>query len=408
MSLINQMLKDLEQRGAGSTDAERIIISRLDAATKPNPIPLPSTKLSNSVLKISGLMVLLAGGTYLWIQSTPAQSHSADLINKASLTQSANGSENSLSATKSERNTLINAVIDDSASTPLFEVTLKHTPVAAQMYNNNPDKKEIVANLQLANFQNKSALTKPTESDKPSEFIQPGEFVEPMNLIAPEKLSAAPKVLPQSATNNKSTGKHISQEQKSGNFYRQALANLQQGRVAEAQENLSQALEANPANQDARQTLAGLLLDNKRNDEARTTLAAGLVITPEQSNFRIALARLQVEAGDRSGALNTLEQGAAYGKSNADYQSFLATMLQRVDRHEEAINHYNAALSINSSSTSSLVGLGISLQAVGKLQSAQDAFTRAQSYATLSPELSQFVDLQLKLINQHSQNPLPK
>ncbi|MDO9392382.1 MAG: hypothetical protein Q7T42_00185, partial [Methylotenera sp.] len=164
MSLINQMLKDLEQRGAGSTDAEKIIISRLDADTKPHPSPLTSRKLNTSFLKISGLMVLLAGGTYLWVQSTPAQSHSADLINKASLTQSANGSENSLSATKSERNTLINAVVDDPASTPLFEVTLKHTPVAAQMYNNNPDKKEIVANIQLANFQNNSILTKPTES----------------------------------------------------------------------------------------------------------------------------------------------------------------------------------------------------------------------------------------------------
>ncbi|MDP1765398.1 MAG: tetratricopeptide repeat protein [Methylotenera sp.] len=401
MSLINQMLKDLEQRGAGSTDAEKIIISRLDAVTKPNPSPLASTKLSSSFLKISGLMVLLTGGTYLWVQSAPAQSHNADSSNKVFLSQPANGSENAISATKSEGNTLANAIIDNPVSAPLFEVVLKHTPVAAQMYDNNPGKKEIVASIQLANFQNKSALVKPTESVKSSEFINPSELVEPTNLIAPERILVAPKILPQSATNNKPTGKHISQEQKSGNFYRQALANLQQGRVAEAQENLSQALEANPANQDARQTLAGLLLDNKRNDEARTTLAAGLAIAPEQSNFRIALARLQIEAGDRSGALNTLEQGAAYGKNNADYQSFLATMLQRVDRHEEAINHYNTALSLNSSAASSLVGLGISLQAVGKLQSAHDTFTRAQSNATLSPELSQFVDLQLKLINQH-------
>lgn len=404
MSLINQMLKDLEQRGAGSTDVEKNIIAKLDTASKPHPRPLPSSTLSSSFLKISGLMVLLAGGSYLWVQSAPAQSHSADFSNKVSLMQSANGSKPALSAIESEKNTRANGFLDNSASAPLFEVTLNHMPVAAQMVNIDSAKKELAAQLQLANFQNKRALTKPAESDKPVEFILPSESVEPTNHIAPERLSVAPKVLPPSATNNKPPGKHISQEQKSGNFYRQALANLQQGRVAEAQENLSQALEANPANQDARQTLAGLLLDNKRHNEAITILAEGLAIAPEQSNFRMALARLQVEAGERSGALTTLEQGEAYGKNNADYQSFLATMLQRVDRHEEAINHYNSALSLNSSSTSSLVGLGISLQAVGKLQDAQNAFTRAQSITTLSPELSQFIEQQLKLINQHVQN----
>ena len=166
-----------------------------------------------------------------------------------------------------------------------------------------------------------------------------------------------------------------------------------------------QALEANPANQEARQTLAGILLDNNRNDEARAILATGLAISPEQTNFRIALARLQVELGDKSAALNTLEQGLAYANNNADYQSFLATLLQRANRHEEAISHYNAALSINSGAANSLVGLGISLQTTGKLENAQDAFARAQSLASLSPELAQFIDQQLKQINQHLQNP---
>ena len=195
-------------------------------------------------------------------------------------------------------------------------------------------------------------------------------------------------------------GKEIRPEQRSSNLYRQALSNLQQGRVSEAQENLTQALEANPANQDARQTLAGLLLDNKRNDEAKATLAAGLSITPEQSDFRMALARLQIEAGDRSTALATLEQGLPYAKNNAEYQSFTATMLQRAERHDEAINHYTTALSLNANNPSALIGLGISSQVVGNLESAKEAFTRAQTSTTLTPELSTFVNQQLKQINQ--------
>jgi MSHA biogenesis protein MshN len=239
--------------------------------------------------------------------------------------------------------------------------------------------------------------------------VKPEQNVEPAKLISPEKSTlkdhvtsdhVTSKPIVKSNVDDTSIGKQIRPDQKSGNFYRQAITNLQQGRVAEAQANLTQALEANPANQEARLTLAGLLVDNKRNDEAKATLAAGLAISPEQSDFRMALARLQVEAGDRTGALNNLEQGLAYAKGNADYQSFFATLLQRAERHEEAINHYMTALSLNDTNPNSLIGLGISLQAVGKLENAQEAFTRAQTSTTLTPELSMFVDQRLKQINQ--------
>ena len=114
----------------------------------------------------------------------------------------------------------------------------------------------------------------------------------------------------------------------------------------------------------------------------------------------MALARLQVEAGDRAGALNTLVQGLMYVKTNPDYQSSYAALLQRAERHVEAIEHYMSALSVNNNATNSLIGLGISLRAIEKLENAQEAFTRAQSSTTLSPELSLFIEQQLKQINQ--------
>lgn len=422
MSLINQMLKDLEQRGAGSTDAEKIMITRLEAVNTPQldrayaaklsySTPLMGVKkLSSALLKVAGLMVLMAGGTYLWVQSNTAQSQSAN-FSKNALPELHPQNAASISAAANLKplgNTLVKSPTARDAK-PLFEVELKHQAVSAQTFDQHTAKDVKVATLQTANLQlatyqpanfqtHDSTLT--ALLAKPDTQVKPTENVASANVVTPEKLTLAAKK--NDVTNNNTTfSKSINPEQKSGNQYRQALTYLQQGRIAEAQESLSQALETNPANQEARQTLAGLLLDNKRNDEARALLAAGLSIAPEQSNFRMAIARLQVEAGDRSGALITLEQGANYSKNNADYQSFFAALLQRADRHEEAINHYNTALSLNSASGSALVGLGISLQAVGKLATAQEAFARAQSLTTLSPELAQFVDYQLKLINQH-------
>ncbi|ADI29650.1 tetratricopeptide repeat protein [Methylotenera versatilis] len=425
MSLINQMLKDLEQRGAGSNDAKEMIISSPSEALQPAVItPYTSqhyqAKHGVPFLKISGLMVLLAGGAYLWVQSAPALSHSIDQLKVQATPQAVLMHADSEAATKPAEDTRTIAAVQttDSASPPLFESTLRYTPIAAQTnkLEKYPQKDKVIANVMPAELlasspANTNQATKPVEPVSSQPVEPANNVVVSGNSVVPTKLVVAAKSPAHSS--NSSILKQISPEQKSGNSYRQALANLQQGRVAEAQSNLAQALEANPANQEARQTLAGLLLDNNRNDEARATLAAGLAIAPEQTNFRMALARLQIELGDKSAALTTMEQGQAYANNNADYQSFLATLLQRANRHDEAISHYKTALSMNaspnnSSSANSLVGLGISLQATGKLENAQEAFTRAQSVATLSPELAQFIDQQLKQINQRLQNSASK
>jgi MSHA biogenesis protein MshN len=401
MSLINQMLKDLEQRGAGNSgvtiaDTDKPMATKLGAVSKPQA---RQSKAGFPFIKIGGLVVLLAGGVYLWINNGSALFHKpegtkADLANLKP--QAKVSIANPATVQKVEAPVITVPAVEKPAiekpaeieSPPLFALELKYKPIAAQSPSIKMDRNNV--------------LPEPVT-------VKPVQIVEPVKLITPEKSTlkdhvtsdhVISKPIAKSNVNDTSIGKQIRPDQKSGNFYRQAIINLQQGRVAEAQANLTQALEANPANQEARLTLTGLLVDNKRNDEAKATLAAGLAISPEQSDFRMALARLQVEAGDRSAALNNLEQGLAYAKGNADYQSFLATLLQRAERHEEAINHYMTALSLNDTSPNSLIGLGISLQAVGKLENAQEAFTRAQASEALSPELSLFVEQRLKQINQ--------
>lgn len=404
MSLINQMLKDLEQRGAGNSDVsntntEKTIISKFDSI-QPMPIQLP-TRLP--LMKIAVVIALLASTAYYWVQHgvAPTTNIEADkaVIANSKQPQDIVSVQAQIKASEATDTGVVAQKIDTPKMnestkiepTPLFVTELKYQPIAAKIQLTT--KKNIESNKPLTIETTQASPTIETLVTKPT--LQEKNIVRNQQTV---------KSTAKSNLANASVGKLISSDQKSANYYRLALSNLQQGRVAEAQANLTLALETNPANQEARQTLAGLLLDNKRNDEARAILAAGLAITPEQSDFRIAIARLQVESGDRAGALNTLEQGLSFSKDNADYQGFLATLLQRVERHEEAINHYMTALSLNSNSTTVLIGLGISLQAVGKFERAQEVFTRAQSSKSLSPELSQFVDQQLKEINQKINN----
>lgn len=399
MSLINQMLKDLEQRGARAANAEMTVTPKLSTATAAPLGQLSSAKLRLPLIKAGGIVVLLAGGAYLWMQSTLAQSHSSNMDKV--ITANIKPITRAIPSITTEPSApAIDAAAEPAAtfeSRPLFETSLKYNPPVIQALDTKTPKEKFIAKLIP-----EAATIKPLPSKGPLELSTTDNAEK---LLTPEPVA---KPLSKQNTDN-TTGKQIRPDQKSENYYRQALSYLQQGRVSEAQASLTLALETNPTSQEARQTLAGLLLDNKRYDDARATLAAGLAITPEQNDFRITLARLQVEAGDSTGALSTLEQGLSYAKNNADYQGFLATLLQRASRHEEAISHYTTALSLNPSAstgttTSALIGLGISLQAIGKLEKSQEAFAQVKSSAALSPELSQFVDQRIKQINQRLQN----
>ncbi|WP_295996332.1 tetratricopeptide repeat protein [Rugamonas sp.] len=191
-----------------------------------------------------------------------------------------------------------------------------------------------------------------------------------------------------------SQGRELSLAQQSENAYRRALAALQEGRVNDAISGLDNALDLNPRNDGARQTLIGLLLENKRNDEAIHSLRLALAIDARQPPMAMLLARLQMEQGTAASA--TLLRSLPYAKDNAEYRAFLGTALQREQRNAEAAEQYQAALRMVPQNGVWWMGLGISLQADKRLLEAKEAYSHAKSSGSLNPELSAFVDRKLQ------------
>ncbi|MBI1175516.1 MAG: tetratricopeptide repeat protein [Sideroxydans sp.] len=211
-----------------------------------------------------------------------------------------------------------------------------------------------------------------------------------------------PGKLPAAATTQDEYGgkvvKHISPEQQAEDEFGQALALIQQGRKSEALPHLETTLQLNPGQAVARQTLVGLLLESKRNAEAERILQDGLRHDPKQSSLAMLLARLQVERGAMPQALATLEKTLPFADQQADYHAFVAAVLQRLNRHKEAITHYQIALHLSPKSAIWWMGLGISLQAVDFDEDARDAFQHAADLHQLKPELQAFVEKQLKAL----------
>lgn len=185
--------------------------------------------------------------------------------------------------------------------------------------------------------------------------------------------------------------KETSPQQHTESEYRKAITLLQQGRVAEAIAGLEQVLSLDPQHAAARQTQIGLLLEAKRGDEALRSLQDGLALDPRQPALAMLLARLQVDRAELALAIATLQKSLPSARDRADYQAFLAALLQRDQRHKDAARHFAVALGLVPDNGIWWMGLGISLQAENQTGPALDAFSRARAAHNLTPELQAFV-----------------
>lgn len=356
MSLINQMLQDLEQRKAdgGATAAQVRAVARQGK---------PSFSSWGWVL-----FILLAGGVGIayWIIGMP-----------------------------------IETSIQQTPAPVTVKVPQIPTPAPATQPVNTPSVLQLASDL---SFLPSPPFAAPEVKTSTPTMVQPVKQ-EPLPTAAAEKSPPAlaeakkPAVAtetPQAPGFNKEI-RQPTPHQRAETAYRQAYASLQQGRMGEAEESLRQALQFEPRHAAARQALAAMLIESHRLDRAEQVLQEGLELQPGNSGYAITLARIQVERGAVATALATLQRNPP-ASENAEYHSFLAALLQRSERHKEAIDHYLAALRANPSSGPWLLGLGISLQADGQASKAAEIFRRARQSGSLSPELQAFAEQRLKAL----------
>ena len=180
------------------------------------------------------------------------------------------------------------------------------------------------------------------------------------------------------------------------NEYRKAVASLNQGRLAEADEGFRAALSLYPEHHNARQGLIGLLVQGKKLEEAERVLEEGGKLTPGQIGFNMLLARLQADRGGDAQAIATLQRGLEHAQGSAEYTAFLAALLQRQGRHEEAIEQFHFALALRPGSGVWWLGLGLSLQATNRPAAAQEAYRQALAAGNLNPDLAALAEQRLR------------
>ncbi len=191
----------------------------------------------------------------------------------------------------------------------------------------------------------------------------------------------------------------VSAEQRADNTYREAVAWLRQGRSEDAHKAFKQALSEQPTHVEARLLYARSLQDLGQTAQAKALLSEGMALKPQAFALHAALAQMQLLGQEAEQAVATLERGLPAAGDNAGYQALLATALQQQSRHAEAVQHYVTALRQQPDASNWLVGLGVSLQAQGNTQGAAEAFQRALDLG-LPASLSQFARERLQQLSR--------
>ena len=282
MSIINQVLNELEKRGANAP---------LDGATiRAVPPRKQSRAIRYAVAGTILLSLLLVAKWYSGRRESRAPEPAVVMAIPASAVAQASSSPASVAVSAPVEAVAMVGVsgipvasqpVDSRHDKPLIEVKSEEEPVAA------PEVKKV------ARSKPERAKVDVAESESPTE-------------VNPELL------------------KKISPQQRAENEFRKANLAVQEGRTNDALAGYESALLADPTYKPARRAWVGVLVSLKRNDDAEQVLHRGLKRDSHDASFAMMLARLEVERDAVPLALETLQKTLPYAESQADYRQFVA------------------------------------------------------------------------------------
>ncbi|MHB1676589.1 MAG: tetratricopeptide repeat protein [Sulfuriferula sp.] len=388
MSLINQMLQDLARRQAPSTNAPSQI-SPLNPPRKRKAVPVWMW------IALMGLINIATVAWFSWHSSVHPMSGAnprTSLVEPSIPVAHPSVTPKLLAQIKLPATRVI---VPQEAPSIVRNVPIL-TPIPTTTQVNRPMPNLIPpANENTATQSGTPVRTSPTDNSVASTNI-PAAFSTNIPTAVAANIPVAPAATPPEGTITiKKQAKPLTQEQLAQNEYVKALNTAQQGDMVGAIAGFTQVLSLNPRHHQARLMLVGLLIESKRFAEAEHRLQVALAGDPAQIDFAMLLARLQIEHDSIDASIATLMRSLPYAANQADYHAFLAALLQRAGKNDQAIDHYAIALKQNPQSGLWWMGLGISEKAAKHAAEAHEAFTRARATNSLSPDLQAFVDQQL-------------
>ncbi|AZQ13207.1 tetratricopeptide repeat protein [Shewanella khirikhana] len=414
MSVINQMLKDLDKRQQGHG------VQQL-----PNAVAvMPANKTSGSVIWLGvALLVLILLAVYAvmaWQQTSsatqmpqlvsnqaPAEAVVATASEAATASEVARGSETPAQAAQRQTAALespVAANTDNANGDTLMPQAQQQAKVAQQ---SEPE----AAQPSLQTSSPSHLLVAPADQ---SAKLPAASSSEPLpadgsssGAVSPAPIDAASTAQkPAQQTGNMHAGTmevtevRLSAAEQADRAMQKARAAQNAGKLNEAAALYGEALALEPARHQARRQLAALRYGQGRVAEAIQVLEAGRSRFPDEYSFALLLARLWREQSDFQQALTALAAIADSSPLASDKWQLTADIAREQENYPLAEQAYRQLLTAGSGPATWWLGLAYAQDAQGNFAEAGDNYRRALRGRELSADARSFVQNRLMQLGE--------
>lgn len=352
MSLINQMLRDLEQRNQQTPSVKPAL---------PLDIQMPSVVAKSGNRYgwwLAGLLTSAAAGGLFW-QSPQMPSASTASPQPAITPVEAKPVEPIPAATAAP----------ESAPTQLTAAETTREPPAPETDISKP---ELQANSQPVATANPE-LPKPASANPQQ---------KPASEATPKTAKAPSSKQPQ---------------QQAEALYRQINPNMSR---AMRQEKLEDVLQLDPRNLAARQQLLQILIQDHANLELKQFLEDSLAWFPDNLGFITTLAHYHVQQKNFAEAVSTLERVDSFRINDPHYLALLAASYQQQQQLTEALPVYQKLTQLQPEKAEHWLGLGICADKLQQTSSALAAYQQALNKNTLNHEVVDYINQRLSALTR--------
>ena len=364
MSVINQMLKDLDKRqGEQVTDSN---------------VTVPVTKKSSNTKLVAIIVIVILlvniAGIFAWQLYAENQQLKTQAQQKQKVTNLATPKVVNTTVV-SDTPELVTDKLENKVATATVDKVME--PVAteaiadANKATSNETEMNVVAPepLLTASVNVVESPEKNTPAGHSKVKEQEKEVLETKPTLTISRSQLSPKMLSE---------KKITEAERA----------MEVNDLAKAESLFEEVLLLIPEHETARKQLAALWYGKKAYQDAVNLLSQGIAIAPQSEEMRLMSARIYFEQGRARQALNLLSP--INNSQRVDLQVLIANIASEINEYKSAENAYRKLLILEPNVGRWWLGLAVSLDSQGQFKLASNAYDEAITKGNLSSNALQF------------------
>ncbi|HET7306366.1 MAG TPA: tetratricopeptide repeat protein [Gammaproteobacteria bacterium] len=195
------------------------------------------------------------------------------------------------------------------------------------------------------------------------------------------------------------TARPVTPAQRAAAAYAAGVSAAQSGDVAQAEREFNAALAADPTAYGAREALAALLNQQGRMKQAMQLFVTGMRVDPaHRERFARAYARLLVAHNQVAQAVTILKDTLPPATQAPEHYAFLAALQERQGQHQAAVTNYAKALAVQPAQGRWWAGLAVAYDQLREPDKALAAYQRARDAGGLGVTLATYVNQRISAL----------